>query len=95
MGSDKNLKEIYATKNGNTFVYLEVGDFLIPSQFKNYIVHKDDLKADHIFDSKEELKYYSLVLDLKSGKPLSNFKRSKYYKYYISRLKEEYPEYVI
>lgn len=48
-----------------------------------------------MFNSKKDALYAKLIRDLKGGKPLKNYKTSKYYKYYIERLKKEHPEYAI
>jgi hypothetical protein len=48
-----------------------------------------------MFDKKKDALYAKLIRDLKGGKPLKNFKTSKYYQYYLERLKKENPEYAI
>lgn len=48
-----------------------------------------------LFGSKRDAMYHKLIKELNSGKPLSNFKRSQYYSYYVKRLQKEHPEYVI
>ena len=62
--------------------FVDCGDVYTP---KNY----------QTFDNKKDAMYSKLIIDLQSGTPLSNYKRSKYYKYYCSRLGQEYPEYMI
>lgn len=53
------------------------------------------LKNYQMFDTKKDAMYAKLVRELGHGKPLKNYKRSKYYKYYLQRLKKEHPEYLI
>ena len=48
-----------------------------------------------LYDNKKDALYDKLIRDLKSGKPLSNYKTSKYYQYYLERLKKDNPEYAI
>ena len=69
---------------------IEIGDgFLVPSA----TVFKREKYI--LFDSREDARYFCMVQDLKKGKPIEQYKSSKYYQYYLERLKEEYPEYVI
>lgn len=49
----------------------------------------------HVFSDREDAMYSKLILELQGGKPLENFKSSKYYEYYIERLKKENPEFII
>lgn len=48
-----------------------------------------------LYTNKLDAMYDKLVIDLQSGKPLENYKSSKYFKQYIERLKKEHPEYII
>jgi len=48
-----------------------------------------------LFDSKNDAMYAKLLYELERGKDLRKYKSSKYYKYYIERLKKENPEYLI
>lgn len=52
-------------------------------------------KTFKLFDTKRDAMFNKLIIDLKAGKPLDNYKRSKYYNYYVKRLKVENPEYLI
>lgn len=63
----------------------------------DFVTVGDKFKAPNspIFDNKEDAMYFKLLRSLEKGKPISNFKSSKYYKYYIERLKKENPEYII
>lgn len=49
----------------------------------------------HVYEDKMDAMYYKLVQELQFGKPIENFKTSKYYGYYIERLKKENPEYIL
>lgn len=59
--------------------------------------HRRDLmRAPYIYySSRKEALYGQAVSRLHSGVPLSNFKGSPYYSYYIKRLEKEHPEYLI
>jgi len=48
-----------------------------------------------LYDDKESAMYGKLIYELSKGKKLSNFRGSKYYEYYVKRLKNEHPEYLI
>lgn len=52
-------------------------------------------ELSRIYDKKEDALFENVISRLKSGIPFTNYKRSKYYKYYHKRLTEEYPEYII
>lgn len=66
---------------------------------KNKFVYSYDIKNipnDVIFfDEKIDAMYAQFLKNIKGGTPLKNYKRSKYYKIYLERLKKDYPEYVI
>lgn len=64
-------------------------EYLVPA---NVIFKKRDFK---VYDSKLDALYDKLLRDLAKGKSLENFRRSKYFKYYTERLKEENPEYYL
>lgn len=54
-----------------------------------------ELKDNNVYDNKLDAQYTLLIQNLRKGKQLSNYKTSKYFKYYIDRLKDENPEYLI
>jgi hypothetical protein len=54
-----------------------------------------ELKDNNVYDNKLDAQYTLLIQNLKKGKQLSNYKTSKYFKYYIDRIKDENPEYLI
>lgn len=69
---------------------IEIGEYLVPAA--NMILKT----ADHqTFESREDARYHCMLEGLKKGKDITTFKSSKYYKYYIERLKKENPEYII
>lgn len=81
--------------NGNVRHVLDLG---INEKGKNEFIEVRDiftLKNFELFETKRDAMYHKLIKELKSGKPLSNFKGSKYYSYYLKRLKKEHPEYAI
>lgn len=69
---------------------VEIGDDLLaPAQT---IFKRGDYD---VYDTRLDARYHSMLRDLQNGKSIYNYKSSKYYKYYIERLKEENPEYII
>lgn len=66
---------------------------------KNKFVYSYDIKNIQndviFFDEKIDALYTQFLKNIKEGTPLKNYKRSKYYKIYLERLKKDYPEYVI
>ena len=48
-----------------------------------------------LFPNKNDAMYAKLLKDLEGGKPLKNFRGSKYYAMYCKRLRVENPEYII
>lgn len=91
MGKDKNLKPqikyIFDRGGASAVVELQNGYF---AYAKHIFKHNEEL-----FDTPEEALYSAMVKNLQTGTNLSNYKSSPYYDYYVKRLKEEYPEYVI
>ena len=75
----KSVISVYELANGEL---IAVGDIFDSSQFK-------------VYSNKLDAMYDKLVQDLQSGKPLENYKSSKYYKQYIEKLKKHHPEYII
>jgi hypothetical protein len=92
---NKELEDtvVYYTKGKHVYAYYNINGTLIPYSSETYV--EADIKHDAKFSSMEEARYSTLLLALKSGKPIQNFKSSKYYKYYIKRLKEDNPEYLV
>ncbi len=70
---------------------------VVPLGDDEFVRTSDVFKKKNLemFKSKKDALYAKLVRDLKGGKPLKNYKTSKYYKYYLERLKIENPEYAI
>jgi hypothetical protein len=54
-----------------------------------------DIVGDAVYTDKMDAMYHKLIYDLQKGKPLENYKSSKYFKQYIERLKKEHPEYIL
>lgn len=80
--------------------YIIDGDGVIPvfDVGGGYLVPASNVfpKKDHVvYNDKMDAMYYKLIRDLAKGKPLENYKSSKYFKYYMKRIKEEHPEYAI
>lgn len=70
---------MYELKDG---LLITAGDIFDPSKIK-------------VYKNKFDAMYDKLVNDLQSGKPLENYKSSKYYQQYIERLKKDNPEYIL
>lgn len=87
------LEIIYYTKGKDIFTYYKIGDILIPYSVNVYT--ESQIKHDGKFTNKLDARYFTLIKQLQSGKKLSNFKVSKYFQYYVDRLREENPEYLI
>lgn len=54
-----------------------------------------DLSNFTVYENKMDALYDKLIIELQNGKPLENYRSSKYYKQYIERLKKDNPEYII
>lgn len=61
--------------------------------FSNAVFKIDDVH--NIFLDKNDAMYQQLLHKLNNGTALNNYKGSKYYGYYIERLKNDNPEYLI
>ena len=83
-------KEKYIIDGGNIVPVYDVGGgwFVIATDFY-------DATKYTLYDDRMDALYVKLVNELNSGKPLENFRSSKYYKYYVERLKKDNPEFVI
>jgi hypothetical protein len=69
---------------------VEVGDgFLVPA------INVFQKKEYTLYESRNDARYNCMLEELKKGKDISNYKSSKYFKYYVERLKKEHPEYII
>ena len=64
-------------------------EWLVPA---NTLFNKKD---NIVYNSKLDAQYFLMLSNLKKGKSLENYRSSKYYKYYIDRLKDENPEFMI
>lgn len=83
------------TPNGEVIAVFDLG---INDQGKREFVRVGDVftvRDYEMFESKKDAMYAKLIKELESGKSLDNYKRSKYYKYYVQRLKKENPEFII
>lgn len=83
-------KEKYVLDGGNVIPVYDVGGgwFVIATEFYDATKYK-------LYDNRMDAMYDKLVKDLQTGKPIENYRSSKYFKYYIERLKKENPEFVI
>lgn len=83
-------KTKYIIDKGNVMSVYDLGD-------DDFVWATDIFKLSNtvVFDDRMDAMYYKLILDLQKGKSLDNFKSSKYYNYYIERLKSDNPEYII
>lgn len=83
-------KEKYVLDGGNVIPVYDVGGgwFVIATEFYDATKYK-------LYDNRMDAMYDKLVKDLQTGKPIENYRSSKYFKYYIDRLKKENPEFVI
>jgi hypothetical protein len=80
----------YIINGASVLPVVEVGE--------EYLVHASLLfkkKDNQLYESRIDARYQCMLEDLKKGKRLENFKSSKYYKYYVERLRVENPEYII
>jgi hypothetical protein len=75
----KDIIPVYELADGQL---IAVGDVFDPAHFKVYSDRKDAL-------------YDKLINDLNTGKSIDNYKSSKYFTYYVERLKKDNPEYII
>lgn len=82
--------------------YLVVGTELIPVVVisENWVVPASQIieirpETSTIFDNKEDGNYYKMVKKLDSGVSIDNYKSSRYFGFYMERLKDEHPEHVI
>jgi len=96
---NKKLKErlektkVFVVNGTNTTTYFNIGGYLVPED--SNITTFEDVKAEAVCSELKEARYLAMLCGLKRGKSIENFKRSKYYEYYLERLKEEHPEYII
>lgn len=83
-------KEKYIIDGGQILPVYDVGNgwLVIATDFYDAAKHT-------MYDDRMDAMYAKLVRDMQRGKPLENFKSSKYFKYYIDRLKKENPEFII
>jgi len=86
--------EHHVDKRGNVYQYYNINGYLIPKATQ--ISLEFDIKpSTTIFKTIKEARYCSMLVDLGRGKNINNYRSSKYYKYYLSRLKKDHPEYLI
>lgn len=85
-----NLDTKYAVCNNSIVpvVELENGKYVSVSEIFS-------LPDKNVFTSKNDALYFQLIEKLGTGTPLNNYKQSKYYNYYIKRLENENPEYLL
>lgn len=84
------MESKYIIDGNSTIEVIEVGDYLVPAANLIYKAEKYE-----IYDTKLDVMYAKLLRDLANGKVLENFRSSKYYLYYVQRIKEENPEYYL
>ncbi len=75
----KDIVPVYELADGQL---IAAGDIFDRTHFTVYTDRKDAL-------------YDKLINDLKTGKSIDNYKSSKYFQYYVNRLKKDNPEYII
>lgn len=80
----------YIIDGKNVIPVLKANDYWLIQAGNSYRVDKYEL-----YDDKMDAMYYNLLHQLSEGISLDNYKGSKYYKYYMERLKVENPEYLI
>jgi len=74
--------------------YVEIKGLLIPFGVDFYSI--DDLPSNkELFRNHKDALFSMLLFRIKRGVPLSNYKKSKYYKYYLERLQKDHPEYLL
>lgn len=83
------IKKQYIIYNGTILRVAVIDEYIFP--IDTYF-HKSQFT---IYDDKKDALYVNLLHELSNGKSLDNYKRSKYFKYYIERLKKENPEFII
>jgi hypothetical protein len=85
-----NTNEKYIINGEHVIAVYHVGDNTYTP--KTTIFHRE---PDNVYTNKMDAHYANLIKQLSKGKPLENYKSSKYYDYYIQRLTEDNPEYLI
>ena len=83
-------KQLYILVNGDVVPVYDMGNNYYCLSGQLFVASKS-----HVFSDREDAMYSKLILELQRGKPLENFRSSKYYGYYIERLKKENPEFII
>jgi hypothetical protein len=88
------MKGVIETKfiiDGSSVIeVIEIGDGLVVPA--NVIF---EVRNHELFESRKDARYHSMIKELEKGKSIENFKSSKYYKYYLNRLRKDHPEYLI
>ena len=87
------IEVIHLLKNGAVKSYYKVGESLIP--YTRGIEKYSEINFDNEYTCIKEARYNALLFELHKGKRLSDYKVSPYYQYYIERLSEEHPEFLI
>jgi len=88
MGTKPETK--FILNGANVVPVVEIGDdYLVPAD----VMFK---KEQHtIYESRLDARFFCMLKELEKGKALEDYKKSKYFKYYVERLKKEYQEYII
>lgn len=84
------MKIKFVIDGSSVIEVIEVGEYLVP--VANMVFKTKD---HEMYETREDARFYCMLEQLKKGKDITNFKSSKYYKYYVERLKKEHPEYII
>lgn len=91
----RELKDylVYYVCGNSVYGYYDIDGNLIPASTD---IYKDqNIKYTSKHKSKKDAMYALFVKRVKSGTPITNFKSSKYYDYYLERASEEHPEILI
>lgn len=79
----------YIIDGGNVVRVVQVDSWLVPC---SVVYDTEDYVA---YDTREDARYHNFLNELDKGKTLDDFKSSRYYQYYIERLKKDNEEYLI
>jgi hypothetical protein len=80
----------YIIHNGQVHGVYEINENY--SAFSENLIDTSDIT---LYGDRMDAMYCKLVTALSGGKPLENYRSSKYFKYYVDRLKIEHPEYAL
>lgn len=84
------VKTSFVISGNNVTEVVEYNDYFIP-YYNEFFLKSETIS----FDTREEAMFQKALSSIIEGKPVEKYKSSKYYDYYLTRLKQDYPEYCI